>query len=326
MKEKTPPKPPNSTTNKVEETPFEAVSSICSVLVVGLFILTFIAQNRVIPSGSMENTLLVGDHLVVDRITLIPPASWMPLMKYREPRRGDIVVFIKPVYQPGIDETDADGTPQYTPLVKRLIGEPGDHIHLRHGIVIVNGVAQPVGFAQPTTQDNYSPFLDEFPNVAPDPTIGATEAWSIDFANHVKDGELVVPAGMFFMMGDNRHNSLDSRYWGFVPRANILGRTLFNYWSFEATGGDYEQTGFGHRISWMLHVVTHFVSDTRWSRTFHREPKRGDVTVFYKPSPAGSRARQLHYPDLGNGFLKPRCQWRTYCAAGNVLHDGRQPP
>jgi len=94
---------PGSTTRAVsaninrEETPFEALASICSVLVVGVFILTFLAQNYVIPSGSMENTLLVGDHLLVDRITLIPPASWMPLVRYREPRRGDIVVFIKPV-------------------------------------------------------------------------------------------------------------------------------------------------------------------------------------------------------------------------------------
>ena len=92
-----------------EETPFEALASICSVLVGGLFILTFLAQNYAIPSGSMENTLLVGDHLVVDQITLTPPASWMPLIRYREPRRGDIVVFHKPVYQPGIDATDAVG-------------------------------------------------------------------------------------------------------------------------------------------------------------------------------------------------------------------------
>src|ERR1700737_4526126 len=82
---------------RVEETPFEAIASICSVLVVGLFILTFLGQNFVIPSGSMENTLLVGDHLLVDRITLAPPAKWMPLVHYREPRRGDVVVFIKPV-------------------------------------------------------------------------------------------------------------------------------------------------------------------------------------------------------------------------------------
>src|SRR6201998_3737300 len=101
----------------VEETPFEAVASSCSVLVVGLFILTFLAQNFVIPSGSMENTLLVGDHLVVDRITLAPPSHWMPLVHYREPKRNDIVVFLKP------------GEPDLF-LVKRLIGVPGDHIHL----------------------------------------------------------------------------------------------------------------------------------------------------------------------------------------------------
>ena len=124
---------------------------------------TFLAQNYVIPSGSMENTLLVGDHLVVDQITLMPPASWMPLIRYREPRRGDIVVFHKPVNQPGIDATDADGTPQYTPLVKRLIGVPGDHIHLRNGIVIVNRVAQPVGFAQPTTTDKLQRVPRRFP-------------------------------------------------------------------------------------------------------------------------------------------------------------------
>src|ERR1700749_1041202 len=129
-------KPSASANLDGEETPFETLASICSVLVVGLFILTFLAQNRVIPSGSMKNTLLVGDHLLVDQITLAPPASWMPLIRYREPRRGDIVVFYKPVYQPGIDATDADGTPQYTPLGKRLIGGPGKRILMSNGIVI----------------------------------------------------------------------------------------------------------------------------------------------------------------------------------------------
>src|ERR1700729_1740897 len=123
----------------VEETPFEAIASVCSVLVIGLFILTFLGQNFVIPSGSMENTLLVGDHLVVDRITLAPVAKWMPLVHYREPQRGDIIVFLKPVADPD----PVDGSPTYPFLVKRLVGMPGDHIHLRNGIVILNGVAQP---------------------------------------------------------------------------------------------------------------------------------------------------------------------------------------
>jgi signal peptidase I len=254
---------------RVEETPFEALASICSVLVVGLFILTFIAQNNVIPSGSMENTLLVGDHLVVDRINLTPPAKWIPIVHYREPRRGDIVVFYKPVFQPGLDSMDADGKPIYTLLVKRLIGVPGDHIHLHNGIVILNGVAQPQPFAQPTTPENYQAFLDEFPSVPPYPQPGgATESWAVDFSNHVVDGDLVIPPGMYFMMGDNRHDSLDSRFWGFVPRQNIMGRTLFNYWSFATPESVYDQTGIGPRLAWMGHVVLHFFTGTRWSRTF----------------------------------------------------------
>jgi signal peptidase I len=255
---------------KVEETPFEAVASICSVLVVGLFILTFIAQNFVIPSGSMEKTLLVGDHLVVDRINLAPPAKWMPLVHYREPRRGDIVVFIKPSPEP---EPDADGKPQYFFLVKRLVGIPGDHIHLHDGIVILNGIAQ-----NPPKEGGDEPgaaierdYLDEFPSIPPamDPSGSATEGWAVDAPNHIVDGDLVVPPGMYFMMGDNRHDSLDSRYWGFVPRQNIVGRPLFNYWSFITPESVYEQTGLGPRLAWLGHVVLHFFTQTRWSRTFH---------------------------------------------------------
>jgi len=158
---KTPPKT-QPAEDRVEETFPEAVASICSILVIGLFILTFLGQNYVIPSGSMEKTLLVGDHLLVDRITLAPPAEWMPLAHYREPKRGDIVVFIKPVTDP-----DADGNPQYLTLVKRLIGVPGDHIHLRNGIVILNGVAQDQPYAQATTPENHQDFLDEFPSKQP---------------------------------------------------------------------------------------------------------------------------------------------------------------
>ena len=255
-----------SAPERIEETPFEAVASICSVLVVGLFILTFLAQNFVIPSGSMENTLLVGDHLVVDRLNLAPPAHWMPLVKYREPKRGDVVVFIKPVAEP---EPDAQGNPQYLFLVKRLVGVPGDHIHLRNGIVIINGVAQPMGNAQPTTPDNFNEFLDNFPAVPPAEVPGSNETWAINFPQYVQDGDLVVPPGMYFMMGDNRHNSLDSRFWGFVPRSNIVGRPLINYWSFDTPETEYDQTGMGHKLAWMGHVALHFFTDTRWKRTLH---------------------------------------------------------
>jgi signal peptidase I len=248
----------------VEETPWEAVASICTILVIGLFILTFLAQNFVIPSGSMEKTLLVGDHLLVDRETLAPPAKWMPLVRYREPQRGDIVVFLKPV-----PDLDAEGNPQYLILVKRLVGVPGDRIHLRNGIVILNGVAQSQPHAEATTPENHRDFLDEFPSVPPTTDIGATESWSQDFQNHIENGDLVVPPGHYFMMGDHRHNSLDSRYWGFVPRENIVGRPLFNYWSFETPEDQYEQTGVGNTVAWMGHIALHFFTETRWSRTLH---------------------------------------------------------
>lgn len=251
------------------ETPFESLAGICSVLVIGLFILTFLAQNFVIPSGSMEKTLLIGDHLVVDRVTLSPPAKWIePLVHYRNPRRGDVVVFIKPVTSPG-DPTGPDGKPEYLFLVKRCIGIPGDHIHLRNGIVIVNGVAQAQPYAQPTTPDNFNEFLDDFPRVPPGEIPGSTESWDVAFPKYIQDGDLVVPPGMYFMMGDNRHDSLDSRFWGFVPRADIIGRPLFNYWSFRSTESEYNQTGIGSRLGWMAHVALHFFTDTRWKRTFH---------------------------------------------------------
>jgi len=257
---------PESAAQRVEETPFEAVASICSVLVVGLFILTFLAQNFVIPSGSMENTLLIGDHLVVDRTTFAPPAKWMPLVHYRNPRRGDIVVFIKPV------PDDVNGEPQYLYLVKRCIGTPGDHIHLHEGIVYVNGTAVPLAPTGQMTPTSDPVFLDEYPAVPPisEPGNLIPESWEVDFHNHVVNGDLVVPPDKYFMMGDNRHNSADSRFWGFVPRENVVGRPLFNYWSFVTPDNEYDKTGMGNRIAWLGHVALHFFSDTRWSRTLHR--------------------------------------------------------
>jgi signal peptidase I len=252
----------------VEETLPEAIASICSVLVIGLFILTFLGQNFVIPSGSMEKTLLVGDHLLVDRITLAPPTKWMPLVHYREPKRGDITVFIKPVTDP-----DAEGNPQYLILVKRLIGVPGDHIHLRNGVVYINDVAQNFpkdGDNSPPDDPGQAIFLDEFPSEPPPVTPQVPESWSmVVFPKSVVNGDLVVPPGHYFMMGDHRHGSLDSRYWGFVPRENIIGRPLFNYWSFVTPADQYEKTGIDNAVAWMGHVALHFFSDTRWTRTLH---------------------------------------------------------
>jgi signal peptidase I len=257
----------NPSAGNEDETPFEAIAGSCSVLVVGIFILTFLAQNFLIPSGSMEQTLLIGDHLVVDRTTLAPRSNWMPLMHAREPRRGDVVVFYKPVTDPD----PVTGAPTYLILVKRLIGVPGDHIHLSNGVVFVNGAAQSEPYAQPTTPENHDNFVDEFPSMTPVPEPGnfIPEEWAVDFHTHVVNGELVVPRGKFFMMGDNRHNSADSRFWGFVPRENIVGRPLFNYWSFIATEDELGQTGFGKNVAWMGHVARNFFTDTRWKRTLH---------------------------------------------------------
>ncbi len=253
---RTDPKAAQSGQQRVEETPLEAVASICSVLVIGLFILTFLAQNFVIPSGSMENTLLVGDHLLVDRITLAPRAPWMPLVHYREPKRGDIIVFLKP------------GEPDLF-LVKRLVGIPGDHIHLRNGVVILNGVAQNEPKSKLGPEDFYSPYIDDFPAVPTSEANGVTAEWAVDLPTHIQGNDMVVPDGMYFMMGDHRHNSLDSRFWGFVPRANIVGRPLFNYWSFKTPDSQMDHTHLVDRVAWMGHVALHFFTDTRWARTFN---------------------------------------------------------
>jgi signal peptidase I len=245
---------------KNDETPLEAFASICGVLVLGLFALTFIFQNFAIPSSSMEKTLLIGDHVFVDRITLAPPARWAPFVYYRNVHRGDVIVFFKPAIQP-MDNG------QHTYLVKRVIGVPGDHIHLIDGTVYLNGVAQKEHYAQVAT-DSY-PYRDDFPAVPPPPESDVTAEWALDLPNHIQNGDLVVPKGYYFAMGDNRPVSLDSRYWGFVPRANIVGRPMFVYWSFKSVESDYGQTTLVARVESLGHVAVHFFGDTRWERTLH---------------------------------------------------------
>ncbi len=245
------------------ETPLESVASICTVLAVGLFLMTFVFQNYVIPSGSMEKTLLVGDHVFVDRITLAPPTKWAPFVHHREVRRGDIIVFMKPNPE----------TPDLV-LVKRAIAIPGDRLHLEHGVVYLNGVAQNEPYAQlpndssGDSQDIYNPARDDFPRYGAPPNL---EVWSQELPSHVVDGDLVVPPGFVFAMGDNREHSLDGRFWGFVPRQNIMGRPLFNYWSYETSAAEMEPDNptLVSRIGSFLSTAVHFPTRTRWSRTLH---------------------------------------------------------
>jgi signal peptidase I len=241
-----------------QETPLEAFASICGVLVIGLFALTFIFQNFEIPSSSMEKTLLIGDHVVVDRVTLAPKTSWAPFLPYRNIKRGDIIVFFKPNPE----------TPDLY-LVKRVVGIPGDHIHLRNGIVYLNGQPQNEPLADKPTDANYFPYRDDFPAIAPNEGSDVTATWSVELPTHIQGEDLVVPEGRYFAMGDNRTVSLDSRYWGFVPRENIVGRPLLVYWSFIQPGDQYEKTSLADRASFLLHTVIHFFDQTRWSRTFH---------------------------------------------------------
>ena len=255
-----------NTKTEEAETALESLSSICTVLAVGLFVMTFVFQNFEIPSGSMEKTLLIGDHVLVDRITLAPPTHWFPLDHYREPQRGDIIVFLKPHPE----------TPDLY-LVKRLIGMPGDHIHLDHGVVYINGTALNIPQAQMPRddgdpQDAYTPYRDDFPadlqGIEEESSANNAALWAVDLPNHIENGELVVPPGHYFMMGDNRTQSLDSRYWGFVPRENIVGRPLFIYWSFETPRDQIDKTSLGDRIGFIGHILLHIFDQTRWSRTF----------------------------------------------------------
>ncbi len=243
------------------ETFLESIASISMILALGLFAMTFIFQNFEIPSGSMENTLLIGDHVMVDRITLAPPTRWAPFVHYRDVKRGDIIVFLKP------------GEPDLF-LVKRAIALPGDRIHLRHGVVYLNGVAQNEPYARKVQddsdpQDAYTPFRDDFPALPASPDTGATESWSVDMPNYVQGDDLVVPPGKVFAMGDNRTHSLDGRFWGFVPRENIVGRPMFVYWSFETPADQMDKQSMGDRIAFFGHTLLHIFDQTRWKRTLH---------------------------------------------------------
>ncbi len=242
---------------QTDETPLEALASIASVLVIGLFVLTFIFQNFVIPSGSMEKTLLIGDHVLVDRVTLAPPTNWArAFMPYRNVKDGDIIVFYKP------------GQPNMF-LVKRVMGVPGDRIHLINGVVYRNGKKLNEPYAAMPQPGNYFPYRDDFPDVPPEPGDEVTAEWAVNMPNYIHGENLVVPPGHYFCMGDNRPESLDSRYWGFVPRRNIVGRPLFVYWSFEMPANEENKTTLGDHIAYFIHETLHFFTQTRWSRTFH---------------------------------------------------------
>lgn len=242
---------------KPRETTVEFLSSLAAVLVAGLFIITFVVQAFEIPSSSMENTLLVGDHVFVNRIQFAPRTPGIgALLPYRSIKDGEIFVFLSPS-EPGLY------------VVKRVMGVPGDRIHLRDGVVYRNGqkLNEPYVIHTATGPGVYNPYRDNFPAVAPDDD-NVTPEWQLTMKQYIQGDDIVVPPNSYFAMGDNRDVSLDSRYWGFVPRQNVIGRPLLIYWSFETPDFQYLETGMGQRIGFYLHEVIHFFDQTRWSRTF----------------------------------------------------------
>ena len=235
-------------TKPEDETPLEGFASICSILAIGLFALTFIFQNFVIPSSSMASTLLVGDHVMVEHVNLASGA--LPLMFQRDVKRGDVIVFYKPV---------AEANGDHPHMVKRVIAIPGDRIHLRNGIVYLNGVAQTESYAATTTFATYDPYVDDFPLISPKDHFGVTPEWAEQMPGYLQGDDLVIPPGKYFAMGDNRDNSLDSRYWGFVSRENIVGRPLLVYWSIRMPESGDEHPPLAGQVSSTMHEALHFL-------------------------------------------------------------------
>lgn len=239
-----------------KETLPESIAGIASVLVIGLFILTFVVQHFEIPSRSMERTLLVGDHVFVDRLTPLWRGKLGWLLPYRGLHRGDTAVFLTPnPSDPGIY------------LVKRIIGVPGDRIRLQNSVVYLNGVRQ----AEPYVvirRGDHDMYRDEFPQNIADGISQMAPGWATTLAGSIQNGEVVIPPDHYFAMGDNRDNSLDSRYWGFVPSENIIGRPLVVFWSFDVPEETGEPKPIGERIASFVNVTVHFFSLTRWNRVF----------------------------------------------------------
>jgi signal peptidase I len=227
-----------------------AVQSLLYMLIVSLFVMTFIVQPIRIPSASMEPTLLVGDFLLMDKQT----TEALGLLPRVAIHRGDVIVFHDPVDDPSIH------------LVKRVIGIPGDTIHLRDGIVYLNGqpLKETYTIYRQSAEDR---FRDDFPDLQ---TVQAhvNPNWWISLRSLVHDGEVTVPPGHYFVMGDNRNDSEDSRYWGFVPREAIVGKPLLIYFSWRQPGVD--EAVSVEPAATPIHPVDDPASSSfaRWDRTF----------------------------------------------------------
>jgi signal peptidase I len=220
----------------------EYFESIVIAVILAFFIRTFVFQAFKIPTGSMENNLLIGDHLLVNKFVFGPSVSRLEraLLPMGTIRRGDVIVFKYP------EEPDRD-------FIKRVIGLPGETLELKQKKVYINGVP---------LDEPYVHFLEP-----PSSSTGLHEETSLDVRERY--GPVTVPPDQYFMMGDNRDNSQDSRYWGFLRRDYVKGKALIIYWSYESGREDYVDEGTGAAIRGLGSVFAHFFTRTRWDRMLH---------------------------------------------------------
>jgi signal peptidase I len=221
----------------------EYFESIVIAVILALFIRTFVVQAFKIPTGSMENNLLIGDHLLVNKFILGPTASALErtLLPMSTIKRGDVVVFKYP------EEPDRD-------FIKRIIGLPGETLELKEKKVYIDGAP---------LEEPYVHFLEP-----PGSRQSSHEVTSLDVRERY--GPVKIPENQYFAMGDNRDNSQDSRYWGFLPRDYIKGKALIIYWSYEAEREDYEDSSVGGTLRKFGSVFVHFFTRTRWDRMLHQ--------------------------------------------------------
>ena len=234
----------------------ESIQSLITTVVIAVFVITFAVQAFQIPSESMEETLLIGDYLLVDKLHFGGIHDSAGLVPYRSVQRGDIVVFHYPI-----------NPAQH--FVKRVIGVPKDRIRLVNKQVFLNdhGLEEPYKYNKTAYIDSYR---DNFPG---SPNVNLYQPALDMLNNSLEHGSVVVPPGHYFAMGDNRDYSLDSRYWGFVPRENILGRPLVLYWSMNLTREDYQASDFGHRVTGFIGTLVSLPQKTRRKRLFRTFPR-----------------------------------------------------
>jgi signal peptidase I len=219
----------------------EYFESIVIAVILALFVRTWVFQAFKIPTGSMENNLLIGDHLVVNKFVFSPTISAVEraILPVHTIARGDVVVFKYP------EDPERD-------FIKRVIGLPGDTLEVRRKVVYINGtpLEEPyVHFLTPASPEGH-------------------EVTSFDVREHY--GPVTVPPANYFVMGDNRDNSQDSRYWGFLPAHYVKGKALMVYWSYEAGSDEYREEGLGATVRNVVSTVAHFFTRTRWDRLFHQ--------------------------------------------------------